>query len=80
MEVQDTTWVLGYLETAQRERPTCEVCYAPTTPVVRDGAIWLECSAVQREQPKLRRFLTLGFPSLHTRRLLVDDLLVDDAA
>jgi hypothetical protein len=73
MDMKDRTWVLAYLETAQRELPTCEVCYAPTTPVARGGAIWLECSAVRREQPFLRRLVNLDFPSLHTRRLLVDE-------
>jgi hypothetical protein len=70
---QDQSWVLAYLESAQRELPTCEICYAPTTPVARDGALWLECSGVQPERPFLRRLLTLEFPSLHTRRLLVED-------
>lgn len=71
--MEDQKWVLAYLEFAQRELPRCEVCYAPTTPVARGGAIWLECSAVQRDRPFLRKLLTLGFPSLHTRRLLVED-------
>jgi hypothetical protein len=71
--VKDQNWVLTYLESAQRELPTCEVCYAPTTPVARGGALWLECSAMQRDRPLLRRLLTLEFPSLHTRRLLVED-------
>jgi hypothetical protein len=66
-------WVLSYLESAQRELPRCEVCYALTTPVARGGDLWLECSAVQRERPLIRRLLTLEFPSLHTRRLLVED-------
>ena len=70
--MKDQGWVLAYLETAQRELPTCQVCYAPTTPVARDGAVWLECSAVQRERPFLRRLVNLDFPSLHTRRLLID--------
>lgn len=71
--MKDQNWVLTYLESAQRELPTCEVCYAPTTPVARGGALWLECSAMQRDRPLLRRLLTLEFPSLHTRRLLVED-------
>lgn len=71
--MKDHTWVLTYLESAQRELPRCEVCYAPTIPVARGGALWLECSAVQRDRPLLRRLLTLEFASLHTRRLLVED-------
>jgi hypothetical protein len=49
------------------------VCYAPTTPVARGGELWLECSAVQADRPFLRRLVRLDFPSLHTRRLLVED-------
>ncbi len=71
--MKDQTWVLAYLESAQRELPTCEVCYAPTTPVGRGGALWLECSAVQRDRPFLSRLVNLDFPALHTRRLLVED-------
>jgi hypothetical protein len=71
--MKDQGWVLAYLETAQRDLPTCQVCYAPTTPVVHGGRIWLECSAVQRERPFLRRLVNFDFPSLHTRRLLVDE-------
>jgi hypothetical protein len=71
--MQDRTWVLNLLETAQRATPRCSVCYAPTTPVARDGDLWLECSAARRDRPFLERLRSLDFPSLHTRRLLLED-------
>jgi hypothetical protein len=70
--VQDQTWVLKLLETAQRDTPTCAACYGPTTPVARGDALWLECSTVQRPRPLIRRLLDPA--SVHTRRLLLEDL------
>jgi hypothetical protein len=69
--MEDQAWVLTLLETAQRDRPTCEACYAPTTPVARDGALWLECSTIQRPRPLIRRLLNPTGP--HTQRLLLED-------
>jgi hypothetical protein len=71
--MQDQTWMLDLLETAQRSTPKCALCYAPTTPVARGGDLWLECSAAQTERPFLRKLVSLDFPSWHTRRLLLED-------
>jgi hypothetical protein len=71
--MQDQAWVLTLIETAQRATPSCATCYAPTTPVARDGDLWIECSSIQRERPFLRRLLSLDLPSRHTRRLLLED-------
>jgi hypothetical protein len=66
--------VLDVLEQSQRNLPFCTECASPTVPVARDGAIWLECSGVKEDRPFLKRLLTLSFPSLHTRRLILEDV------
>jgi hypothetical protein len=71
--MQDQTWVLDLLETAQRETPRCARCYAPTTPVAREGDLWLECSTARTGGTFLERLRRLDFPSWHTRRLLLED-------
>ncbi len=69
----DKAHVLDVLEQAQLKTPFCAVCMSPTSPVARDGAIWLECASLQEDRTFLRKLLALDFGAAHTRRLILED-------
>ena len=71
--MHDKAHVLDVLEQAQRKAPFCKACTSPTTPVARDGAIWLECASLQEDRPFLRKLLSLDFGAGHTRRVILED-------
>lgn len=65
--------VLDVLEQAWGKAPFCKACTSPTTPVARDGAIWLECASLREERPFLKRLLSFDFVVDHTRRVILED-------
>jgi hypothetical protein len=67
----DQALVQELLEREEREEPFCQ-CGAPTVPVARDGALWLECSSLQQPKSRLRRLATLDFEVEHTRRVITE--------
>ena len=72
----DRNSVMVNIELAERDMPHC-TCGAPTTPIGRDGNIWLECSTLGEERSdgrvaRLVRFLTE--PS-HVRELIIENEL-----
>ena len=52
------------IETAWRDYPTCRACGQPMTIEVRDGGLWMECTALG-SLTGLRRLLTAGFHDRH---------------
>jgi hypothetical protein len=70
--MSDQTHVLELIEGAEREVPFCDQCGAPTAPVERDGALWLECTTLSEGKSPLRRLLTLDLSGVHTRVRIVE--------
>jgi len=71
--MSDQTWAMEQLEDAERETPVCRLCGERTAPVAHeDGSVWLECTALGKPKPALRRVLSLDFLVGHTRRLIVE--------
>ena len=60
------------IEDAWRVQPTCEACGEPTTVIVRDDAVWVECPVVDRPRGRLERALRLDFTRPHTQRSIAD--------
>ncbi len=71
--MHDKAHVLDVLEQAQLKAPFCKSCMSPTTPVARDGAIWLECASMQEDRPFFKKLLSLDFGGAHTRRVILED-------
>jgi hypothetical protein len=48
------------IELAERDKPRC-TCGAPTSPIGRDGDVWLECITLrdQRNDGRVARFIRL---------------------
>jgi hypothetical protein len=61
------------IERAERETPFCG-CGEPTSPVARDGEIWLECVSINEPKgnPITRLIDTIVAPA-HVRRFIVED-------
>jgi hypothetical protein len=60
-------WILEIIEESQRGPNFCRSCSEQTTPVERNGAIWIECSTLERNVSRFGRFRAWG----HTSRLLL---------
>ncbi len=71
--MHDQAHVLDVLEQAQRRAPFCRACMSPTTPVAREGVIWLECASMQEDRPFLKKLLSLDFGGTHMRRVILED-------
>jgi hypothetical protein len=66
------------IEFAERETPRC-TCGAPTSPIGRDGNVWLECITLseQRSDGRVARFIRLLTEPAHVSELILE---VDKAA
>jgi hypothetical protein len=62
------------IEQAATDRPYCEACGAATTPLAQGELVWLACTAAQEPRPLLRRILSFGPLTGHTRQLVLEDL------
>lgn len=67
----DNRDLLQTIDAAVRRAPFCEQCGQPTTVAERDDELWLECSGLANRRGRLQRLAVLDFPSLHTRRPIV---------
>ena len=68
----DNRSIVDLIERAQDARPFCP-CGRHTTPVWRDGAVWLECSLViEPSGSRLRRALAALAAPAHTHVHIVD--------
>lgn len=68
----DNRSLVDLIERAQDVRPYCP-CGRHTTPVWRDGAVWLECSLVlEPSGSRLRRALAALAAPAHTHVHIVD--------
>jgi hypothetical protein len=77
----DRRGMIDLIEDAESHTPFC-TCGEPMVPAVRDGALWLECSA--RRGPHrglLARLISFDWAVGHDRNLLLDsDELAGDLA
>lgn len=72
--------IVDVIERANDARPVCP-CGRHTTPVYRDGAVWLECSSLTKPRDGYlqRAFAAVtAFAHIHTR--IVDVPISDQAA
>jgi hypothetical protein len=72
----DRNSVMVNIEMAERDIPYCS-CGAPTSPIGRDGQIWLECVSLSEERtegPLGRIFRFLTEPA-HVRELIIENEL-----
>ncbi len=64
--------VVDLIERANDARPFC-ACGSHTTPVWRDGAVWLECASLSEpREGRLRRILAAVTAPTHTHERIVD--------
>jgi hypothetical protein len=71
--MSDNGTAIAAIERAERETPFCG-CGEPTSPIARDGVIWLEC--VTSNEPKgnpIARLLGSIVASSHVRRYIIED-------
>lgn len=59
------------IERAHTAQPYC-ACGRHTTPVWRDGAVWLECSVLVEHESSLQRLMIAVFAPAHTHTHIVD--------
>lgn len=70
--MDDRMGVLNVIKSAERATPTCE-CGAVMAAVMRDGRLWLDCSArPQQKAGRLAWAVAFVIERPHTRRLLLD--------
>ncbi len=67
----DHTKALDLIERENDSEPNC-ACGRWTEPVWRDGAVWLECSALQAPATGRFRLLAALTARAHTRRRVVE--------
>lgn len=73
------TQIIDLIERANDVRPFCS-CGSHTTPVWRDGVVWLECASItEPDGSAIRRILSAVAGPLHVHVPIVD-LPADDAA
>jgi hypothetical protein len=75
----DNRQVVDLIERANDAQPICP-CGRHTTPVFRDGAVWLECASLS--QPRdgyLRRVVAAATALAHTHARIVDVPFAADA-
>lgn len=64
--------VVDAIERANDQRPFCE-CGRHTTPVWRDGTVWLECASLrERHKGRLARIVAALAAPAHVRERIVD--------
>ncbi len=64
--------IVDMIEQANDAEPYCS-CGRHTTPVARDGAVWLECASLaHRPHGRLRRVVAALTAPAHTRTRIVD--------
>ena len=66
--MSDTTKIIETIERAERETPTCALCYEPTMVERREDGMWIVCRSLSEPKSKLRRLLTLDPAAWHTNR------------
>lgn len=72
--------IIDIIERAHNTSPFC-VCGSHTTPVFRDGAVWLQCAALDRSAGGwLQRAVAAVTGPMHTRTFVVEVPTVDLAA
>lgn len=72
--------IVDIIERANDAEPVC-ACGRHTTPVWRDGAVWLECSSLSQPQGGyVQRMLAAVTALAHTHARIVDVPLAADAA
>jgi hypothetical protein len=72
MNTTDNTRIVALIEQAERQTPFCD-CGEPMAAMVRDGQIWLRCTAHRNPSGgTLRQLLATLASAGHTRKLVVD--------
>jgi hypothetical protein len=75
----DNRQVVDLIERANDAQPICP-CGRHTTPVFRDGAVWLECASLSEPRDShLRRVMAAVTSLAHTHARIVDVPLATDA-
>lgn len=75
----DNRQVVDLIERANDAQPMCP-CGRHTTPVFRDGAVWLECASLSEARDGyLARVVAALSVLVHTHARIVDVPLVGDA-
>jgi hypothetical protein len=68
----DTHQIVDRIERANDERPYCP-CGIHTTPVYRDGIVWLECASLStRRNGRLARLIADVTQPAHVRARIAD--------
>jgi hypothetical protein len=76
----DNRQVVDLIERANDAQPMCP-CGRHTTPIYRDGAVWLECASLSEpREGYLQRVLATISVLAHTHARIVDVPLTADAA
>lgn len=64
--------IVDMIERANDAQPFC-TCGSHTTPVWRDGAVWLECASLQETRDgRLARIVAAATSRIHTHERIVD--------
>jgi hypothetical protein len=64
--------IVDMIERANDSQPFC-TCGSHTTPVWRDGAVWLECASLsQPREGRFARIVAAATASIHTHQRIVD--------
>ena len=72
--------IIDIIERAHDASPFC-ACGSHTTPVFRDGAVWLQCATLDRPADRwLQRVVAAVTSPMHTRTPVVDVPAADLAA
>ena len=72
--VEANVAALEAIERAERSTPFC-TCGEPTSPVGRDGAVWLQCISLN-DEPKggpVARLLRAITEPAHVREVIIED-------
>jgi hypothetical protein len=70
--VYDKSHVVDLIERANDARPFCP-CGRHTTPVWRDGVVWLECASLSDERDGIvARVLAAATSPIHIKSAIVD--------
>lgn len=66
------TQIVDMIERATDERPFC-ACGYHTTPIWRDGTVWLECASLtERHEGRLARLIGAATSRIHTHERIID--------
>ena len=70
--MSDQTRVVDLIEKANDARPFCP-CGRHTTPVWRDGVVWLECASLsERPDGVIARVVAVATSPIHVRTPIID--------